>query len=113
MSRTRKLQASAVTALAAVVVAVAGAAGAQSAPERVKLGGERTTLTPSAQLSEALSAGGVTLAPGGRASAGQGGSFVFPIVRGRVDRQSLKGESSTEAPCGSREASARCGFAAS
>lgn len=91
MSRTRRLQAGAVTAIAAAIVTVAGASGAQTPSERVKLGGERTTVKPSAQLSQALAAGGVTLAPAGRASSGEGGSLVFPIVRGRVERQSLRG----------------------
>lgn len=91
MSRTSKVCATAVTAVTAVAVAVAGVAGAQRAPERVRLDGERTTVTPSAELGRALSAGGVTLAPIGQATAGEGGSLVFPIVRGRVDRQSLRG----------------------
>lgn len=91
MSRTSKVRATAVSAVAAVAVAVAGVAGAQSAPERVRLDGERTTLSPSAELGRALGAAGVTLAPVGRARAGEGGSVVFPIVRGRVDRQTLRG----------------------
>ena len=91
MSRTSKLRAAALTAVMAVAVAVAGAAGAQSAPERVRLDGERTTLRPSAQLGQALTAAGVTLAPVGRATRGEGGTLVFLIARGRVDRQSLRG----------------------
>ncbi|MDQ4049665.1 MAG: hypothetical protein M3131_09870 [Actinomycetota bacterium] len=89
MSRTRKLRAGAVTAVAAL--AVVGAAGAQSPPDRVRLAGERTTLTPSAELGRALSAGGITVTPVGRATGGEGGSVIFPIVRGRVDPQSLRG----------------------
>ena len=90
MSRTKKLR---VTALAGVAALALGAAafGAQSAPDRVKLDGGQTTVRPSAALTQALQAKGVTVAPAGRATAGEAGSLVFPIVRGRVDRQTLHG----------------------
>lgn len=91
MSRTNRLRAMALTAVMAVAAAAVGVAGAQSAPERVRLDGERTTLRPSAQLGQALTAAGVTLAPLGRATRGEGGGLVFPIARGRVDRQTLRG----------------------
>ena len=88
MSITTKLRAAGLTAVAAVaVVALTGAAGAGTAADRVQLEGQRTTLTPSSALGDA----GVTLAPLGRASAGEGGSLVLPIVRGRVDPQNLRG----------------------
>ena len=89
MTRTMKRRSLAASALAAL--AVAGVATAQSAPERVRIDGERTTLTPSAALSAALSARGVTLTPVGRVRTGEGGSLVFPIVRGRVNPPDLRG----------------------
>ena len=91
MSRRMKLRGAGATGLAAVAVAVAGVAGAQSTPERARLDGERTTLRPSAQLGHALTAAGAKLAPVGRATRSEGGSLVLPIVRGRVDAKSLRG----------------------
>ena len=85
MSRTMKLRAAGAGAVAAL--ALTGAAVADTAPERVQLDGERTTVTPSAALGSA----GVTLAPLGRATTGDGGSLVFPIVRGRVSPEDLRG----------------------
>ena len=90
MSRSKNLRATALTAVAALAVA-AGASGAQGTPDRVKLDGERTTVTPSSALTQALAAANVTLAPAGRATAGEGGRLVFPIVRGRVARDTLRG----------------------
>lgn len=65
------------------------AVGAQAA--KTKATGGTSTLTPSPAAMQALSGAGLTLAPIAPATAGTDGSFVFPIVRGHYNADTLRG----------------------
>ncbi len=85
--RTLALSAVAAVALTSAVAAEAGKGNKQ----RVKLDGNQTTLALSAPVSKALADNGVTIAPLGKATAGEAGSLVLPITGGRINPTNLRG----------------------
>lgn len=88
---TSPMKLRALVASAAAVLALTGAVAADAGTKRVKLGGERTTITPSAGVTKALSDNGVSVSLLGKATAGPGGAVVLPITGGRVNPQNLRG----------------------
>ena len=81
--------AAALTALALLATAVAGADAKKS--KTLKLTGDDTALAPDAQTFGALASAGFTVAPVGAAEARDDGSIAFPITRGRVNSKNLSG----------------------
>jgi hypothetical protein len=78
----------ALLAVTALVVLAFGVTGAQAA--RVKVTGGTTTVTPAAPVVQALTNLGVSVSPIAPATAANG-TYTFPIVRGRVNTDNLRG----------------------
>jgi hypothetical protein len=78
----------ALLAVTALVVLAFGATGAQAA--RVKVTGGTTTVTPAAPVVQTLTNLGVSVSPIDPATAANG-TLTFPIVRGRVNKDNLRG----------------------